>query len=689
MPLWSEDFALDTESDKMEDGTTKTKLIQCCPLDAKDLSDVRIWFGWDAWRSFFDSFEETDYGTHKMRCHCYNLGGYEWIGMVKDVLSVDYEYTDKKGLMNGEWSWVADDKTVYQISVRNRYGTVLEFSDDMRRVGGASMKTIAESVRSQHPEWFSGISKVKEETDYHAGWLSEDDPAFGDSIHYAKVDAYSQAMIGRYLRMNGYDRKLTAPSTGLQVGLAIRFRNKKAKDCSPKELKWNMEDFKKKYPPLPRDMQDIAERSILGGFVWGVPGIWKGTFCHVDYSSSYPYEYAYGRLFQGRIVRIHPGDEGYDKVMAADGVIRWMLVSFDFRLKDGMLGCIAGRECVSEDDPMTGRMNKKMKEGTVHERLYTDTYLEEIGKHYEISHMTIHEVWFAKIRIGDFEPMIRELYTAKNRLKEEGKDGTAEYRMTKLFLNGGVHGKTITKTHRRKRVWDSEEMKVRYEEELTDPNLCFLIGFTAMLNARERLLRHCRMLIESGYRVMMCDTDSIVVNTTPDNVRAVIGDWFCHGRGMETNLGRFDIEDDSKGLKKAVREGMISEEQMKEIGVSESFDEFRCWGLKRYCEVRTTKYGRLFRKSAFAGMHDDIQEELMDVPVEEGYVYEWEQKGKHTGEHCAVISDVVKHMTKEDIWDHGRISAPVDSIGTMNEEGRRKALEMYEAMKEMKKEVLE
>ena len=688
MPLWSEDFALDTESDRMDSGETATKLIQCCPLDAKGLSDVRIWFGWNAWERFFESFEETDYGRHKMRCHCYNLGGYEWIGMVKDVLSEKYVFTEKKALSCGEWSWVADDKTVYKVSVCNSHGTTIEFSDDMRRVGGASMKTIAESVRSQHPNWFEGIEKVKEEADYHPGWLSEEDPAFEDSIHYAEVDAFSQAMIARYLRENGYDRKLTAPSNGLQIGLAIRYRGKTSKECSPKELRWNMDDFRKRYPPLDREMQDIAEKSILGGFVWGEPGIWKGTFCHVDYSSSYPYEYAYGRLFQGRIVRMKPGDAGYDEAMKADGLVRWMLVSFSFSLKEGMLGCIAGRECVTEDDPMTGRMNKKMAKGRVVERLYTETYLEEIGKHYDITDMTIHEMWFARLKIGDFEPMIRELYMKKNRLKEEGKDGTAEYRMTKLFLNGGVHGKTITKTHRRKRIWDPEEMKVRYEEELSDPELCFLIGFTAMMNGRERLLRHCRMLIEKGYRIMMCDTDSIVVNTSPENVRNAIGDWFCQGHEMNTNLGRFDMENDSKGLKKAVASGTLTKEQAEEIGVSESFDEFRCWGLKRYCEVRTTEYGRLFRKSAFAGMHDEAQLELMEVPVEDGFEYEWEQKGKKTGERCAVIVNVTKHMAKEDVWDRGRMEAP-KRAERMNGEGMEKAMEIFESAKMRRKEMME
>lgn len=51
MPLYSEPFALDSESDVYEDGEKKTRLIQICPVSAHGLEDVRVYYGWDAWDS--------------------------------------------------------------------------------------------------------------------------------------------------------------------------------------------------------------------------------------------------------------------------------------------------------------------------------------------------------------------------------------------------------------------------------------------------------------------------------------------------------------------------------------------------------------------------------------------------------------------------------------------------------------
>jgi len=188
--------------------------------------------------------------------------------------------------------------------------------------------------------------------------------------------------------------------------------------------------------------------------------------------------------------------------------------------------------------------------------------------------------------------------------------------------------------------------------------LCFMLGFTAMMNGRERLLRHCRQVIESGHRILMCDTDSMVVDCSGEELKGIIGDWFCVGGSqMEGNLGRFEIENDRKGLKKAVRDGVLTQEQMDALGVSTEFNRFKCWGLKRYCEIRDTEYGSLFRKSAFAGMHDEVQGNLMDWETD-GREYSWEQNGKRTEKYGAVISMMTKHMRAENIWDGGALEVP-------------------------------
>lgn len=674
MPLFSKPFAMDTESDVYVDGEKKTRLVQLCPVDAVGLDDVKMYYGWDALDRFMDSFEETRSAKY-LRCHVFNLGGYEFSHLWLEVLRDRYEYTDAKKPEKGQWTAVSDNMTTYKVMVRNQYGTILEITDDMRRMGNVKMEKAADSIRAQHPEWFVGMEKTKLEADYHPGWLDESDPSFTDSILYSMQDAYSQAMIARWLMMNGYDRKLTAPSVGLEVALAMKYRGKMLNDCDGQEMKFALADFTKRYPPLNREMQDVAEESLLGGFVWGEVGTWHGTFCHIDYSSSYPYEYAFGNMFFGRVSKVTPDSKYWDVYMQGD-VFRWFLVSFDFEYVEGMMGCISGRECVGN---MVGRMNKKMKTGRVERRLYTESYLEELKHHYNITNLEIHELWFAKKCVGDFKDFIEYCYVKKQTLKEAGLGDTADYLMWKLFMNGGFHGKSITKTHRKKKTFFNGEIQI--VDEVTEPKLCFMIGFTAMMNARERLLRHCRMVLESGKKVMMCDTDSMVVDCSEKEIREIIGDWFeVGGPQMEGNLGRFEVENDKKGLKQAVADGLLTKEQMDEIGVSSEFDEFRCWGLKRYCEIRNTVYGRLFRKSAFAGMHDECQKDLMDYETD-GTEYEWVQTGKKTMKYGATIVEVMKHMRAENIWDEGVLVAPPPrgSVDTTVAE------EIYRRLKEAKR----
>ena len=650
MPLYSEPFALDSESDVYEDGEKKTRLIQICPVSAHGLEDVRVYYGWDAWDRFFDTFDETN-SKKQLDCHMFNLGGYEFSHMFAECMRDRYTYVDKRIPSKGEWTAIADDKTVYKVMVCNQYGTIIKFTDDMRRMGNCSMRKASESIRNQHPDWFQNMDKTKLETDYHEGWLDEDDPDFIHSMEYSKQDAYSQAIITRWLLENGYGSKLTAPSTGLDMALSIKYAGKDIKECTATDMRYAMSDFTKRYPPLNREMQDVAEDSLLGGFVWGLTGTWKGVFCHADYSSSYPYEYAFGNMFYGRVSKVSPDSKYWNMYLNAD-VFKWFVVSFDFEYIEGMMGCISGRECVGD---MTGRANKKMNTGRVEHRLYTETYLDEMKHHYNISNLKIEEMWIAKRCVGDFKDFIRHCYETKQQLKDNHQGKSADYLMWKLFMNGGFHGKSITKTHRKKKTWFDGVQEMH--EEINDPKLCFMIGFTAMMNARERLLRDCRMVLESGHRVMMCDTDSMVVDCTEQELRNIIGDWFeSGGSGMEDNLGRFDIETDEDGLKKAVKDGMITKEQMDDLGVSTEFDEFRCWGLKRYVEIRNTKFGRIFRKSAFAGMHTEAQEELIDWETD-GRQYAWKQSGKKTMKYGATIVEVIKHMKAENIWDEGPIVA--------------------------------
>lgn len=487
------------------------------------------------------------------------------------------------------------------------------------------MASASESVRHDRPEWFFSVESTKEATDYHEGWLDPEDLWLGFSLHYARVDAFSQAMIARWLISKGLGSKITAPSNGLKMALQIRyFDQTDMSQVGYVQEHQAAEKFRQMYPPLNREMQDVAERSIIGGEVWGETGTWKGTFCHLDYSSSYPYEYAYGKMFRGRVQRVLPDSPLWERTLKAD-VFRWVLVSFSFNIKDTGMAAISGRECVTPWEPMTGRLNKKIREGRVVKRLYTESYWQELQRHYDMSEVTIHEIWWAKRFEGDFAPFIKMCYETKNHLKKIGLGKSADYDQWKKAMNAGIHGKTITKTHRRSRTFFDGEMQLN--SEVTEPEYCFMLGFTGMLNARERLLRHCRMVREAGHHVLMCDTDSMVVDCPVSELKRILGDWFTseESEDMEHNLGRFEVE---------TFEGRAE------------FDEFRCWGLKRYMEL---DHGRI-RKTAFAGMHEELQPQIIDWETD-GTKYQWEQIGKKTLYYGVNLLYVRKTAGAEDVWD--------------------------------------
>lgn len=617
-------FHLDSESDTYHDGEKKTRLLQWCSIEATTLEEVYTLHDWDAWNRFFNMLESVK-SRRKVDIHVWNLS-YEFSHMWLECLQTRYPYTDERKPPKGHWTALADQQAVYLVTFVNRHGATIRFTDDMKRFGGVSLKHASQSVRAQHPDWFP-MEETKLESDYHDGWLDPTDPDFEHSIRYGVQDAFSGAMCTRFLVESGYDAKLTAPSNGLDVALRIRYNQGEGKSAYLQSL-WNRNRFVEKYPPLDREMQDIAEDSLLGGYVYGETGVFYGPHTHVDYSSSYPYEYAYGNLFIGPVKRMFPTDKFWKGYRKSDVMFRWFLVSFDFELKEGMMGAISGKECVGN---MIGRWNKKMRSGTVCRRLYTESYLEELGNHYHITNLTYHEMWVAKKYVGDFKDFIKICYEMKQSMKNMGRKDWVDYLLWKLFMNGGVHGKTITKTHRKKKVFFDGEQSI--VSEVNEPQLNFMIGFTAMSNARERLLKHCRVLIENGHNIRMCDTDSIVVDCTPERLKEVLGDWFVKGGDdMEGNLGRFDIEG--------------------------TFNMFKCWGLKRYAEIMKDDDGsETILRTAFAGMHVELQNILLDWRTD-GTEYCWTQTGKKTMKYGATIVEVIKHAKAENVWDEGDIIVP-------------------------------
>lgn len=682
-----------------------TKCIQICPVPAFSLSEVVLIIGEDCLSQFWKRFEENMPGLNgnggKLEMHAFNLG-YESIGIIKSLCHAGYEFVETQNINSikkGEWTMTADDHSVYAITVRNENGVLLRITDDMRRMPG-TMAKIAKAVREEHPDWWpADCPEVKNETDYHKGWLDPSDPDYEKSLLYAKVDAFSQAQITRYLVEGGFDRKLTAPGLGFLFCIMFHYGKDlgfvdfeslsdpevmsymNVKKClgryhsefPPLGQEWKMEDGKKKPYIKDREMQRIAERDLLGGFVYGRTGTWHGVFCHVDYSSSYPYEYAFGELPIGKVHRWFPDNSKWDWARRHEGFIRAYIVSFDFALKETGMPLITGKECATEENPLRGAYRKKMRNGHVSSRLYTEKYLEELSRHYDVSNLEIHEMWWSQKAIGPFRDAIEFFYNKKNHLKEIGLDESAIYTLTKLFMNGGIHGKPITKTVRNKKLFNNDTGKFYFKTEESEPTYGFLVGFFAMQNARTRLARHCRLVQEAGYHVMMCDTDSMVVDCDAKTLRGILGeDAFEQGSELEECLGRFDFETDKKLIKK-LREANPD----KTYEVSVEFDEFRCWGLKRYCEVKTIEGVRYVRKTACAGIKDALQAEVLKDAPTDGTEITVTQLGKAQGLNCTVLLNVDKHFKAENIYYE-----PLADADDARKSGCLEARELYKVYKE-------
>lgn len=261
--------------------------------------------------------------------------------------------------------------------------------------------------------------------------------------------------------------------------------------------------------------------------------------------------------------------------------------------------------------------------------------------------LEIEEMWVQKKAIGEFKGFIKQMYDGKS---HAGKK-SVERILFKLYMNGGVHGKTITKTRRTEKVFFDDIEQNR--EVVNEPEYQSTIGFTAMQNGRARLLRHCRMMQAAGYEVLMCDTDSMVVRATEEQVRAVLGDAISKETHTMDDLGKFEFE-------------------RSEDGCTE-FDTFKCWGLKRYLEIHNGEY----RKSAFAGMSDEAQTSmLMDAPLD-GTVFAWTQQGARKTEYGKVVGMVPKSACAENVW-YEEVKSTEAGAGIKGVKGLRELKELME-----------
>lgn len=345
------------------------------------------------------------------------------------------------------------------------------------------------------------------------------------------------------------------------------------------------------------------------------------------------------------------------------------MADFTFHLKPRALPFISVKDCVTDEKYWGLDKSKKMVKGRTKELLWTLEEYRLIDRCYITWDINIKEVYCAKAEIGFFKPAIKEFFDGK----ENSPKDSVQRALYKLDLNGATHGRAMIKLMTAEEgvapdIQDALDgiandsfggihlksygrWKDNHEgepEELTNP----LVGMTAMSHARCRLISHCMALIEYGYHIFMNDTDSLVTDAPPSEVDRLLKaegweNWIIDGtsKEMDDTLGRFEVEK-YNGEAKIAR--------------------FYCWGLKRYAEfVEPSLYdlihGEYFtdedglllrlRKSAFAGMHDEDQKQILGQPYKKQL--RWYSKSKKWTDKCYALRNHVVEAEAEDVFAHG------------------------------------
>lgn len=699
----------------------KNRVITYARVGVRHLDDVRCLVSEkneDVYQMFYDRLVNSEPETSFV-FHVWNLG-WEWKPIMhwfareyvpeagweyESVVTINNVYSLKITTPEITMTFV-DDNNHYHTSVKNATVDLKKIGKYAKIMSDAGIEGKESNlVEEMHEIWYSkGRGSVEWDT----------------YVHYARVDAFCQALLcehlfdeGRFCTPGCFDgitaecmsserTALSASGAGFRDAKSVlvygcdykdiptvlsnkikaladrKFKGEFDKACAAYMGKYLDEKWTDKFGLLTMEDQMIVETNLRGGLVYGKPGVYVGHFYHYDYKSSYPFEYAYCKLPVGSGFRTVTTENGKEmkirdcvkKTNNPNEMNKWIEMGskpnvqvfikgrvMGFKLKDGAIPFITVKDCVDESGLSIKSYGldraKKMKAGNTGEKLWTYEEWKLLDRCYDVEWYDVKEVWMTKAEIGFYEPAIRKYFD-----KKESTTGSTKA-LAKLDLNGATHGRAMMKVLTADVIEMGVDAKLRTagkrytmdnaEHEIkTNP----LIGLTAMSHARCRLIEHCMILIENGYQIYMNDTDSLVTDCPPEEMKRLLNangwkDWIIEDgvKEMSKTLGRFSIED------------------MKIDGVKvKEFQEFRCWGLKRYAEIVYTdelkengwvENGKncLLRKSAFAGMHEEDQRRLLGDTYRESF--EWESSSKKWVDECYTIRMHDVCAGKEEIYYEG------------------------------------
>ena len=319
-------------------------------------------------------------------------------------------------------------------------------------------------------------------------------------------------------------RKIPLTSTGIC--------RQAVKDAAGKDLEAVQREARLCYPTTPARYNFIMTWLFRGGYThanvyWSdeeVPDV-----IGADFTSSYPAvmlhnQYPVGRFFPINLRTVC--DDIKDPKM--DSLCIWMIVKFS-HIESTTMHHIESMHKIIRSE-IAYRDNGRLIAGEGVIVALTDVDYRIYKMFYRWTGMQIIAAWGCnKAPLPEYvtRPLI-DAYTQKCELKRQHMDGTPEYQQAKSMVNS-YYGMTVQRlsfmdyTYNERDGWQEAPTKRPYSDLIKDVFLSPWWGIWVTAHARYQLLAMVHRLDPDPLHnnVLYCDTDSIYMIASPDNISAI------------------------------------------------------------------------------------------------------------------------------------------------------------------------
>lgn len=400
-----------------------------------------------------------------------------------------------------------------------------------------------------------------------------------------------------------YDKKIPLTATGIC--------RQAVKDAAGDDLDAIKREARLSYPKTAKEYNFVMLRLFRGGYThanvyWSDEVV--DNVIGADFTSSYPAVmlhpdkgYPIGRFFDIKLRTdgVHITDDKLDRLCC------WMLVRFE-HIQSRTMHSI---ESMHKIIRYKGAMEDNGRLMSADSILVAIT--EQDYKIYEMFYMWKSiKVYYArgceKGQLPEYitKPLL-DAYTRKCELKRQHLDGTPEYQQAKAIVNS-YYGMTVQRlsfvdyTWTPEKDWEEMPTKRPYQSLIKDVFMSCWIGIWVTAHARYQLLSAVHRL-DPDMRcnnVLYCDTDSIYMVASPDNIAVI-------------NQINAEIAEQNRGLP----------ECCDDLGCFDWIDDrtvykFKTLGAKRYIKLAADGHATVTVAGMRKGTFEDniAQDDLPDEP---------------------------------------------------------------------------